>query len=98
MAECCGNKDVETPFCPVCGKELTGAAKKLLRHLQTYATIYRAAADRAFRKALAVAEDPERPEEHFAQYERSATKRSNTAAKWESWADALAELMQEGGG
>lgn len=86
-AECCGEKR-ESRFCPDCGTLLghEDPLCQLLAHLSTQASSKRRTADRAFRRKKAEKDDYDaRHAEYF----------DKSAKKWESWRDAVKEVLKK---
>jgi hypothetical protein len=82
--KCCGS-DRATPYCPICGTRLKGAAplNELLNHCRTNA------------KKLIGKQRYDRSGggEHVLDEEQDRKGR-----RWQEWADALAELMEKASG
>jgi predicted amidophosphoribosyltransferase len=91
MATCCGAKHL-TPFCPSCGAKLrhASALDGLLEHCRKQANYKDQAARKIERR---VPPEDERPHAREYRLERPPQLRK-VAAKWRSWAEALAALLE----
>lgn len=87
---CCGGLRI-TPFCPLCGKNLTETPIiGLLAHCQKQKEISETAYRRLVCNGKTNSSD-ERKRERESKYFES---RRRQMLKWKSWAEALAELLQ----
>lgn len=76
---CCG-KEIETPFCPYCGKLLRdpNPLESLLEHV---------------RKRIKQSKQELARRENWTQYEDYAPQRRRSIAKWQAWETALSAIV-----
>jgi hypothetical protein len=90
MTECCGEVR-STPFCPLCGRKLRGNSPllELLAHCRAAERGQRTIVTKSLRKSEAWKSD----EEKVRFYARRADRAEESATRWKTWGDALAELL-----